>query len=208
MSTVLRWTVRALALVAALVLAVPALHRLQRADEPMPLPTSTWRLPAQQVEPRPASSPTSTTPWTVFVPELDVELAFHDAQAVDGWLQLDDSLTTGVHYANGATLERGSFLVAAHVNSRDLSLSPFAKLWRVQPGTRVWVSDGAGVAHEFVVTGLNSYPKQAIPRDYFRAAGASRLVLVTCGGELIMRPDGSRQYADNVVVEALPAKAG
>ena len=131
-------------------------------------------------------------------------LGFRDTGASNGWLDVGSSITSGVHFANGSTLTRGSYLVAAHVNSRDLSLSPFAKLWQVEPGMLVWVTDAENVAHRFVVVALGTYDKQALPADVFDPDRASQLVLVTCGGKITEMPNGTRQYAQNVVVRAVP----
>ncbi|MGO4957943.1 class F sortase [Luteococcus sp. Sow4_B9] len=204
MSTTTRWAIRLVAVAASLLLVVPAAQRLWHADDAMPLPGSTWNLPSARTNPRAATPPTSREPRMVFIPELDVAVGFHDTTVTNGWLDLDDSLTTGVHHANGSTLDKGAFLVAAHVNSRNLTLSPFARLWQVRPGTQIWVNDAKGRPHAFVTTALSSHPKQALPRRIFQPDGESRLVLVTCGGKLTVLPDGSRQYADNVIVEALP----
>lgn len=210
MRTVLRWTLRLAAVAVALVLAVPAGHKILQADRPMPLPASTWQLGSSQVAGlarQPAhqvQAPTSTTPNTVYIPELGVVLPFHDAGQTDGWLDMGHSITTGVHFADGSTLTVGSYLVAAHVNSKDLSLSPFAKLWQITAGTRVWVTDARNVKHEFLTNALAAYDKNALPDDLWNPDGASQLVLVTCGGKLVTGADGSRHYPDNVVVRATP----
>lgn len=212
MKNLLRWAVRLAVVAVAVAVAWPAAHRLAVAEKPMPLPQATWSKAPGAVTPLTsavvpaATRPATTTPQTVYVPEVGITLPFHDAGQTDGWLDLDSSITSGVHFADGSTLAAGSYLVAAHVNSKDLSLSPFAKLTQVQPGTMVWVTDEHNVAHAFTVTALDAYRKEALPTDIFRPTGASQLVLVTCGGKIVDDGTGRRHYEDNVVVRAVPAK--
>lgn len=142
MNSPLRWLVWLLGVVVAFALIWPAAHKLMSADEPMPLPSAPWSKPVTQVSARAVSAPSPTQPLTVHLPELDVVLGFRETGASNGWLDVGSSITSGVHFANGSTLTRGSYLVAAHVNSRDLSLSPFAKLWQVEPnGTRQYAQN-------------------------------------------------------------------
>ncbi len=201
----LAWAVRVAAVLVAVLIAWPAVRTLRAAEAPMPLPATTWSHSPAQVTARSVSAPRALAPNTVSIPELDVQLPFHDAGITGGWLDLDASITTGVHLDNGSSLAKGSFLVAAHVNSKDLSLSPFAKLWKVEPGTMVYVSDAQGSVHAFKTTVLQHYDKNSLPSDLWRTDGAPRVVLVTCGGELTVGDDGRRHYAENVVVEAVPA---
>lgn len=198
------WLLRGLALAAAIALIWPASRTLVAARQPMPLPSTTWSHGAGQTTPRPVTVPRHLAPNTVSIPELDVTLPFHDAGTSNGWLDLDNSINSGVRFANGSTLTRGTYLIAAHVNSRDLTQSPFAKLWQVQPGTQVFVSDAKGAVHAFKTVALDHYQKDALPKTLWDTSGDSRVALVTCGGKLTVNPDGTRHYAEIVVVTGVP----
>jgi hypothetical protein len=98
--------------------------------------------------------------------------------------------------------DRGSAMVAAHVDSRRYGLGQFSRLPEASLGDRVVVvlADGRTVEHE--VVDVRSERKEVVPLDtLFRRDGDPALVLVTCGG---VYDAGAGGYEDNVVVTAVP----
>lgn len=102
----------------------------------------------------------------------------------------------------GAT--SGSSVIVAHVDSRDGGPGAFYRLRDVEEGDRVTVTGAEGEAAEYDITALTRYGKDELPvADLFGDGGPHRLVLITCGGAF---DEGSRSYAENVVVTALPSQ--
>jgi len=99
---------------------------------------------------------------------------------------------------------RGSVVIDGHVDDFRLGAGALFDLRRSRPGDVVAVRDTLGRSFRYVVTGLREYPKRTLPAaQVFAQGGPERLVLITCGGAFDRR---TRQYADNIVVYALPAK--
>jgi hypothetical protein len=98
--------------------------------------------------------------------------------------------------------ERGSTVLAGHVDTRRYGVGPLALLPRVRvgDGVRVRLSDGSAVRYR--VTGLRQVDKQSRAlASVFDEKGRARLRVVTCGGEF--DPDRGG-YQDNVVLTAVP----
>jgi sortase family protein len=93
---------------------------------------------------------------------------------------------------------RGTVLIAGHVDTAAAGRGALFKLETVAMGTRIDVRAGD---HDVTYRAMarRSYPKRHLPADLFRADGAPRLVLVTCGGAF--RHGG---YTHNVVLYAVP----
>jgi hypothetical protein len=116
-----------------------------------------------------------------------------DPRAVGWWL-------AGARPGDG----EGSIVVDGHVDDRRLGEGALFTLRRSLPGDAVRLRDASGRWWDYEVTGLRQYHKGTLPADQlFAQGGPERLVLVTCGGAFDRR---TRQYADNVVVFAVPAK--
>ncbi|MEO7288822.1 MAG: class F sortase, partial [Jatrophihabitantaceae bacterium] len=93
----------------------------------------------------------------------------------------------------------GTVLLASHVNYAGQGAGVFASLYRVQPGALVVLTDRAGRASRWRVTGLDDPLKAKLDSGLFTAAGPRRLALITCGGRVI-----AGQYERNIVVTAIP----
>ena len=121
----------------------------------------------------------------------------------NGSMQIPGATEAG-WYLNGPRpgAASGSSVVAAHVdyNSRP---GVFLELGRLEVGSEVAVTDDAGAVHRFVVTERFQVDKDELPRaELFRTGGPPTLTLITCGGAF---SNGSRSYADNIIVRAVPA---
>ena len=102
---------------------------------------------------------------------------------------------------------QGTVLVAGHVNSYSLGRGALYHLAEINEGATIWVTDATGRLHEYRVVGLQLLLKQALPRSLFSRLGDPKLVVVTCGGDIVNTPDG-RHYASNVIVTAVPVGGG
>lgn len=94
----------------------------------------------------------------------------------------------------------GSVLVAGHIDSRRYGQGPLARIVELRPGDRAVLLGDGGLSAEYVVRGVQTFPKESLPAgDLFSADGAERLVLVTCGGTF----DRERGGWDSNVVAVL-----
>lgn len=107
------------------------------------------------------------------------------------------STTRSLHAAAGSTL------LAGHVTWNGENAALYY-LGAVRPGASVRTWDGAGRRIDWAVTSVELFGKQALPDEIFAGDGPRRLVLVTCGGPLVRRADGTWSYEQNIVVTAVP----
>jgi sortase (surface protein transpeptidase) len=112
-----------------------------------------------------------------------------------------DVRTIGWYRFGARPGDAGSAVLVGHVASADQGAGLFYRLRDLAPGARIEVTFGDGSTRSFVVRARREYAKNDLPRDVFARSGASRLVLVTCGGPY----DASTgHYRDNIVVYAVP----
>ncbi len=107
-------------------------------------------------------------------------------------------------YAAAPNSPAGATVLAAHVDSRQEGVGPFAGLRSVKPGTEAVVVDSAGTSHTYIVTSVERIEKGAVPwGTYFSLIGEPRLVLITCGGDYDPGFGGGvGRYEDNYIVTA------
>lgn len=98
--------------------------------------------------------------------------------------------------------ERGSAVLAAHVDLASQGPGVFFNLRTVDAGDIVEVSFSDGSASVFRVEARTVYQKDELPLDtIFAREGAPVLTLITCGGGF---SESSGSYDSNVVVYAVP----
>lgn len=142
-------------------------------------------------------------PRLLTIPDLGIDGATVIDVGVDpvGDLEVPPADQVGWYRHGPAPGEAGSAVLAAHIayDGRD---GVFVRLADVQPGATVEVEDEAGRLSRYTVEAVERHAKEALPEDLVYARdGASRLVLVTCGGRF--DPE-RRSYDDNIVVVAVP----
>ena len=123
-------------------------------------------------------------------------------QTADGSMEIPGPSNAG-WYRFGPTpgSAAGSSVIAAHVDYNGAA-GPFFDLRRLEVGTAVTVTDGAGKVHAYAVTERFQVAKDKLPiPDLFRTGGAPTLTLITCGGAFNA---SSRHYQDNIVIRAVP----
>lgn len=170
--------------------------------EPAPLPQAEW---STTPSPKPKSSNGPVTPDNMkasrlLVPELDIYAQVVDEPVRGGMLELPYH-TRVARYSGGGTVtgQTGTLLISGHVSSYG-EPGALKKLSQIEPGDWFYVTDEAGNRADFIATGMSVKDKSDLPEDVFDATGPRRAVLVTCGGSVETRADGSRHYTKNVIV--------
>ena len=108
----------------------------------------------------------------------------------------------GVRAGAGA----GSVLVAGHLDSRRYGQGPLARIVRLDPGDRAVLTGSGGTRATYVVRGVETFDKDALPAaELFSTGGPERLVLVTCGGTFERDRGG---WDSNVVAVLDPVRTG
>ena len=119
----------------------------------------------------------------------------------DGQMRLpDDPAVLGWYRFGPAPDERGSAVVAGHLDSWEYGVGPLVRLRDVRPGDAVVVRTARGRV-VLAVTDVRRYAKEALPATVFARAGEPRLRIVTCGGAF---DEAAGSYEENLVVTAEP----
>ena len=120
----------------------------------------------------------------------------------DGALELPPDVGTAGWWDGGPKLGDlfGALVIAAHVDSFDEGIGPFAQLLTMRPGQRIRLVSRT-LSHEFAVDDTRFVPRTSLlsDPDAFARKGPLRLVLITCGGPYDADAGG---YRDNVIVVA------
>jgi LPXTG-site transpeptidase (sortase) family protein len=153
-------------------------------------------------EPETQATPVAA-PTLVSIPEIGVV----DASIVpvgvlpDGRFEVPEARLVGWYRFGPTPAEDGVTVLAAHLNFDGVN-GAFRRLDDVEIDDQVVVTSSDGQTRTYRVTERRLIDKTQLPPDEIWArTGASRLVLVTCGG----RYDATRRgYDDNVVVFAEP----
>lgn len=173
------------------------------------VPAPQTRVPAPQT---PVPTPqTSTAPAPGFTPErLLVKTLDVDAPLVTTLVDTDGAFVPpedpaqlgwwrGVRPREG----EGSVVVAGHIDSRRFGQGPLARIVELRPGDRAALIGPGGASAEYVVRGIQTFPKESFPAsELFGTDGSERLVLVTCGGTYDRERGG---WDSNVVAVLDPA---
>ncbi len=153
---------------------------------------------------RPHRAGAGTQPRRLEVAGVDIDLPVVPVGVTDDRaMQLPDSVDTVGWYRFGPRPadRRGTTVLAAHVDSVDEGLGPFAKLRWTSKGSVVAVTDARGDTTRFRVTSVQRVAKSKVALDHvFDRAGEPRVAIITCGGAY----DQESGYRDNVIVTAEP----
>ncbi|AXK46764.1 class F sortase [Brachybacterium saurashtrense] len=143
------------------------------------------------------------------VPSLPVEASIVREGVEDGAMSLPADLAdVGLLETTSALdADTGSSLIAGHVTQGGNPGALFL-LGLAEPGASVVTTDAEGRATVWAITSITSYNKQKLPKEIFETSGERRLVLVTCGGEVVRTDDGRWTHEDNIVVTAVPMTGG
>jgi len=167
--------------------------------------TASTEAPSSAPAPAPGSSRIAA-PVAVRVPAIGV-----DSQVVvvgrepDGAMEIPSDVRTVGWYdpfagAGVVPGERGTAVIAGHVDSRTQGRGAFWLLRDLAPGDVIEIAHADGSATRWQVDDVVRHPKTDIPiDDIFTFDGDERLALITCGGQFD-RSLGA--YLDNYVVMA------
>ena len=194
----LRGRVRAGAVVGVLVVA------LTGCGGGAPLPVETVTPPSTAVATS-VVAPGVGDPSRLVIGSAGVDAPVVTVGATGGAMDVPDDIGTVGYYSGSVPLGSpvGVTVLAGHVNDAAVGPGALARLSEVRVGDVVSVAGAAGGrVSRWVVDGVTVSGKDELPA--FPVVGPRRLVVVTCGGELV-RVDGGGSYADNVVVWASPA---
>ncbi|MBO0985607.1 class F sortase [Rathayibacter sp. SD072] len=151
-------------------------------------------------------APTVVAPTRLVVDGLPVDMPLEPVGvADDGTMELVPDTDVAGWYRFGAGLDEpdGTIVVAAHVDSLTYGLGPFAELKKAQPGQVVRLTGEDGAERSFTVSTVETTEKSSVDLSaVFTRDGATRLVLITCGGDFDY---DTRHYLSNVVVTAVPS---
>lgn len=182
---------------------------------PAPGPTPTADPTRTTPGPRPAAVPTvratlrpaareQPAPTRFRAGDVDIDLPVQPYGVDDaGLMRLPETVDEVAWYAYSARPgdERGSTVLAAHVDTVADGLGPFARLRELDEGAELTVTDAADRTRRYVVTGVEKVAKAEVPLDrVFARDGGPELKIITCGGSF----DRGNGYSDNVIVTARP----
>ncbi|MGI9156582.1 MAG: class F sortase [Marmoricola sp.] len=121
-----------------------------------------------------------------------------------GELDVPSDIRTAGWWRGGSRLGDpfGSILLAAHVDSADQGLGPYAELLTVRPGKHI-VLTSATLRQTFAVRSLTLIPQGSLARhkSVYAATGSRRLTLVTCAPPYRRSRGGYQRLA---IVTAVP----
>ncbi|MDO5502534.1 MAG: class F sortase [Actinomycetia bacterium] len=189
------------------------------SQQPAPLPSATFDLAPSDVVAQAAADRGSTgestgttsqapamEPDQIVLPTINASAPMDYLGVDSGELLLPDGSRVTIYsegsYPGDST---GTVLIAGHVNSETLARGALFDLGDIQPGDSIWVTDQQGNPVEYLAVKLEVLHKQELPQDIFTRNGEPRLVIVTCGGEIVTTASGRRGYESNVILTAVPA---
>ncbi|WP_308798154.1 class F sortase [Agromyces silvae] len=172
---------------------------------PAPTPSPTVPQPARQSaaleDQRALAAP---PPTRLEIPDLGIDVTVQPVGLDDrGQMGLFDDTAIAAWYQWGPApaSAAGSTVIAAHVDSLEYDLLPFARLRDAVGGMQVIVTDAAGGRHGYAVQAVEVSEKSAVDWSAaFDRTGSPRLTLVTCGGEFDVQ---NRRYLSNLVLTAV-----
>ncbi|WP_210505941.1 class F sortase [Naasia sp. SYSU D00057] len=182
----------------------PAIDR-EPTVTPAPRPTAAGEVPIFST--RLPSPDAPVPPVRVRVPSVDVEVdVIPVGVRKDTLMELPEDVSVAGWYRYGSdpTTGAGTTVIAAHVDSLEYGLGPFARLKGAAAGAEIVVTTVDGAEHRYAIEGVSSVRKEDLPvNQIFDRAGPERLVLITCGGQFDRE---ALRYSDNVLVTAVPVE--
>ncbi|GLI25871.1 hypothetical protein ARHIZOSPH14_01130 [Agromyces rhizosphaerae] len=144
-------------------------------------------------------------PVRLRAPGIGVDVEVVRVGVVDGdvmELPENPNVAGWYRYGPGIGDEAGTVVVAAHVDSLDYGLGPFAAFADAPAGTEVVLTSAEGTTERFTITARDAARKGSVDWDaVFDRSGPRRLAIITCGGEFDWE---RRTYLDSVVVLTEP----
>lgn len=143
-------------------------------------------------------------PMSLSIPSVGISTSIVSTGEKNGSMVLPESSKVAIYSAAAPlTADKGSTVIAGHVNFADGSDGALGPLHKISKGAPVYATDADGTVHKYKVTAMSVLSKQALPTNIFRTAGSRQIVVVTCGGD-IEKVNGVYVYTHNLVVTAEP----
>ena len=181
--------------------AVPTPSASTPEPAPKLAPTPTISVPITPATPAPASA--AVPPTQVRIDAIGITVPVVPVGVEDGgFMELPPDPAVSGWYRFGPTPASGAgnTVIAAHIDSPDYPIGPFASLRDVPAGAEVVVSSSDGSTARYATDTVTYYAKADLPTpQLFAREGAPALVLITCGGEF---DRSTGHYRDNVVLVA------
>lgn len=182
----------------------PVAETTEPTPEPTPVvPLSAGDVPRTQATLAPA--PVSDPPAEVSIDALGITVPIVPVGVDDAsFMEIPEDPAVGGWYRFGPEpgSGAGNTVIAAHIDSPDYPIGPFASLRDAPAGAEVRVVSAAGVETRWAVQTVTFFAKTDLDTDaLFARTGPATLVLVTCGGEF---DPSTGHYRDNVVLVATP----
>ncbi|BDZ66016.1 class F sortase [Agromyces mangrovi Wang et al. 2018] len=144
-------------------------------------------------------------PVRLHAPGIGVDVEVVRVGIVDGdvmELPENPNVAGWYRYGPGIGDESGTVVVAAHVDSLEFGLGPFAAIADAPVGTEIVLTSAEGTTERFVIASRDAARKGSVDWDaVFDRSGERRLAIITCGGEFDWE---RRTYLDSVVVLTEP----
>ncbi|MBV9258302.1 MAG: class F sortase [Ktedonobacteraceae bacterium] len=164
---------------------------LSTASSPRPVPTlQKPALTPSSTNPMSSPTPVLSNPAHLLIPSISV-----DAPVENIGVLPDGDLATptqnpwdgvGWYHLGPHPGQRGSAVIAGHLDRPGGAPAVFWNLRNMQPGDIVTVVDEKGASLHFRVTQVASYPPDQAPlQEIFANAGGRFLNLITCAGDWI-----------------------
>lgn len=164
--------------------------------------------PAKKIIP-PDFAPTTGTPIEMAfptrlrVPKLEVNAAVEQV-GLDEKQRMDvpkDFNNVGWYRLGYFPGERGSMVMAGHVDRENGDPAVFAQLSQLEPGDEITVVDSFEREYRYIVEKKELYPYDRLPLlTVFGANDAQRLNLITCAGTF---DQSAENYSNRLVVYAV-----
>jgi sortase A len=151
-------------------------------------------------------SPTPTpeiiykTPIIIRIPSIDVD-TYIESVGLDNESKMDvpqEAMNVGWYNLGFKPGEKGSAVIAGHLDKIDGSPAVFWNLSKIQLGDAINVMDEDGKEFRYVVTDKKEYEAKDVPlQEVFNSTDKARLNLITCAGSY-----KEKSYSHRTVVYA------
>lgn len=151
-------------------------------------------------------TPEKMAPNHLYIPALGVygRIDQKTGDLVDGSLTLPQANeVTRWKGGSNVTSDKGNILIAGHVSWNGVRGLVYP-LVNIKAGNLAYVTDGEGNREEFQLQTATTIKKSALPKEVWDTTGPKQLVVVTCGGDIYRRSDGSLHFDSNVIATFVP----
>jgi len=156
---------------------------------------------AADTKPRVVTEPNRSLPARLIVPRLKIDApVVYMGLTAGGAMDAPDNVAEAGWYKNGPLPgNKGSAVIAGHVNGTSGQPGVFADLRKLMAGDMITVTDTNGLATSFVVRMSKTYGQTEQPAEVFNSPDGAHLNLISCIGAW---NSADRQYAQRLVVFA------